>query len=80
MVAAAEEALARQRYVSPLDVLTGLGWVPADLPERQRERRCQSPASHASSKASTLLTSRGRRGHGGVSAKKSSSRAVTCAA
>jgi hypothetical protein len=50
---AAEQALTRQRYVSPLDVLTGMGcaagdpvleltyrthWMPADLPERQRER------------------------------------------
>lgn len=29
VVAAAGQALARQRFVSPLDVLTGLGWVPA---------------------------------------------------
>ncbi|MBU2669878.1 DUF2293 domain-containing protein [Actinoplanes bogorensis] len=28
VVNAAEQALARQRYVSPLDVLTGMGWVP----------------------------------------------------
>jgi hypothetical protein len=28
---AAEQALARQRYVSPLDVLTGMGWVPDGL-------------------------------------------------
>jgi len=28
VVSAAEQALTRQRYVSPLDVLTGMGWVP----------------------------------------------------
>jgi hypothetical protein len=28
VVNAAEQALTRQRYVSPLDVLTGMGWVP----------------------------------------------------
>src|SRR3954470_13438802 len=28
VVNAAEQALARQRYVSPLDVLTGMGWLP----------------------------------------------------
>ena len=28
VVAAAEQALERQRHVSPLDVLTGLGWLP----------------------------------------------------
>jgi hypothetical protein len=28
VVTAAEQALSRQRYVSPLDVLTGLGWLP----------------------------------------------------
>ncbi|SNY48071.1 DUF2293 domain-containing protein [Paractinoplanes atraurantiacus] len=28
VVTAAEQALQRQRYVSPLDVLTGLGWLP----------------------------------------------------
>ncbi|MBL7256240.1 DUF2293 domain-containing protein [Paractinoplanes lichenicola] len=28
VVAAAEEALKRQRYVSPLDVLAGMGWLP----------------------------------------------------
>src|SRR4051812_38219584 len=28
VVNAAEEALRRQRYVSPLDVLTGMGWLP----------------------------------------------------
>lgn len=31
MVTAAEQALARQKYVSPLDVLTGMGWVPPGL-------------------------------------------------
>jgi hypothetical protein len=28
VVTAADQALARQRYVCPLDVLTGIGWVP----------------------------------------------------
>lgn len=31
MVTAAEQALTRQRFVSPLDVLTGMGWLPAGL-------------------------------------------------
>ena len=31
VVAAAEQALTRQRYVSPLDVLTGMGWLPLGL-------------------------------------------------
>jgi hypothetical protein len=39
VVAAAEQALARQRYVSPLDVLTGLGWVPPGLVTDWRQGR-----------------------------------------
>lgn len=39
VVTAAEQALARQRYVSPLDVLTGLGWVPAGLVPDWRQGR-----------------------------------------
>lgn len=39
VVAAAEEALTRQRYVSPLDVLTGLGWVPPGLVTDWRQGR-----------------------------------------
>lgn len=39
VVAAAEQALTRQRYVSPLDVLTGLGWVPAGLVTDWRQGR-----------------------------------------
>lgn len=31
MVTAAEQALTRQRYVSPIDVLAGMGWVPLGL-------------------------------------------------
>jgi hypothetical protein len=31
VVTAAEQALSRQRYVSPLDVLTGMGWLPPGL-------------------------------------------------
>jgi hypothetical protein len=31
VVTAAEQALTRQHYVSPLDVLTGMGWVPLGL-------------------------------------------------
>jgi hypothetical protein len=31
VVTAAEQALQRQRHVSPLDVLTGIGWVPPGL-------------------------------------------------
>jgi hypothetical protein len=36
---AAEQALTRQRYVSPLDVLTGLGWVPLGLVTDWRQGR-----------------------------------------
>ena len=39
MVAAAEQVLARQRYVSPLDVLTGMGWVPLGLVTDWRQGR-----------------------------------------
>jgi hypothetical protein len=31
VVTAAEEVLTRQRYVSPIDVLTGIGWLPSGL-------------------------------------------------
>lgn len=36
---AAEQALTRQRYVSPLDVLTGMGWVPLGLVMDWRQGR-----------------------------------------
>jgi len=36
---AAEQALTRQRYVSPLDVLTGMGWVPLGLVTDWRQGR-----------------------------------------
>lgn len=36
---AAEQALARQSYVSPLDVLTGMGWVPLGLVTDWRQGR-----------------------------------------
>src|SRR5688500_663328 len=39
VVSAAEQALARQRYVSPLDVLTGMGWVPLGLVVDWRQGR-----------------------------------------
>ncbi|BCJ44619.1 hypothetical protein GCM10010168_14320 [Actinoplanes ianthinogenes] len=39
VVAAAEGALERQKYVSPLDVLTGIGWVPAGLVTDWRQGR-----------------------------------------
>jgi hypothetical protein len=39
VVAAAEEALTSRRYVSPLDVLTGMGWVPAGLVVDWRQGR-----------------------------------------
>lgn len=39
VVAAAEQALTRQRYVSPLDVLTGIGWVPLGLVTDWRQGR-----------------------------------------
>jgi hypothetical protein len=39
VVAAAEQALERQRYVSPLDVLTGMGWVPPGLVTDWRQGR-----------------------------------------
>ena len=39
VVTAAEEALTRQRFVSPLDVLIGMGWVPAGLVTDWRQGR-----------------------------------------
>jgi hypothetical protein len=39
VMTAAEQALTRQRYVSPLDVLTGLGWVPPGLVTDWRQGR-----------------------------------------
>ncbi|WP_430789551.1 DUF2293 domain-containing protein [Actinoplanes sp. G11-F43] len=39
VVDAAGQALARQRYVSPLDVLTGIGWVPPGLVTDWRQGR-----------------------------------------
>ncbi|MEW2383027.1 hypothetical protein AB0873_13215 [Micromonospora sp. NPDC047707] len=39
VVSAAEQALRRQRYVSPLDVLTGMGWVPLGLVTDWRQGR-----------------------------------------
>jgi hypothetical protein len=39
VVTAAEQALTRQRYVSPLDVLTGMGWVPLGLVVDWRQGR-----------------------------------------
>jgi hypothetical protein len=39
VVTAAELALTRQRYVSPLDVLTGMGWVPLGLVTDWRQGR-----------------------------------------
>jgi hypothetical protein len=39
VVAAAEQALTRRRYVSPLDLLTGLGWVPLGLVTDWRQGR-----------------------------------------
>jgi hypothetical protein len=39
VVTAAEQALSRQRHVSPLDVLTGIGWVPPGLVTDWRQGR-----------------------------------------
>jgi hypothetical protein len=39
VVTAAEQALRRQRHVSPLDVLTGIGWVPPGLVTDWRQGR-----------------------------------------
>jgi len=39
VITAAEQALTRQRYVSPLDVLTGMGWVPPGLVTDWRQGR-----------------------------------------
>jgi hypothetical protein len=39
VMTAAEQALGRQRYVSPLDVLTGMGWVPLGLVTDWRQGR-----------------------------------------
>ncbi|WP_432830085.1 DUF2293 domain-containing protein [Dactylosporangium sp. CA-092794] len=41
VVTAAEQALARQSFVSPLDVLTGMGWVPLGLVVDWRNGRAQ---------------------------------------
>lgn len=47
VVAAAEEALTRRRYVSPLDVLTALGWVPPGLVSDWRQGRAPHLAAVA---------------------------------
>ncbi|WP_433828947.1 hypothetical protein ACQP2E_06500 [Actinoplanes sp. CA-015351] len=39
VVTAAEQALKRRHHVSPLDVLTGLGWVPLGLITDWRQGR-----------------------------------------
>jgi hypothetical protein len=39
VMTAAEQALTRQRYASPLDVLTGMGWVPLGLVTDWRQGR-----------------------------------------
>jgi hypothetical protein len=39
VMTAAEQALTRQRYVCPLDVLTGMGWVPLGLVTDWRQGR-----------------------------------------
>ncbi|MEV0128046.1 DUF2293 domain-containing protein [Dactylosporangium sp. NPDC050688] len=39
VVAAAEQSLTKQRHVSPLDVLTGIGWVPLGLVTDWRQGR-----------------------------------------
>ncbi|MEU4623188.1 DUF2293 domain-containing protein [Actinoplanes sp. NPDC023801] len=39
VMTAAEQALSRQRHVSPLDVLTGLGWIPAGRVTDWRQAR-----------------------------------------
>jgi hypothetical protein len=39
VVAAAEDALARQQYVAPVDVLAGIGWVPFSLIDSWRQGR-----------------------------------------
>jgi hypothetical protein len=36
---AAADALARQKYVAPIDVLTGIGWLPHTFVERWRQGR-----------------------------------------
>jgi hypothetical protein len=39
VAAAAEAALARQKYVAPLDVLTGIGWLPQTMVDSWRQGR-----------------------------------------
>ncbi|MQA87189.1 MAG: DUF2293 domain-containing protein [Streptosporangiales bacterium] len=39
VVAAAEAALSRQKYVAPLDVLIGIGWLPSTLVDGWRQGR-----------------------------------------
>jgi hypothetical protein len=36
---AAEVALDRQRFVAPVDVLTGLGWLPVSMVDQWRQGR-----------------------------------------
>ncbi len=39
VIVAAEAALTRQRFVAPLDVLTGIGWLPITVVDRWRQGR-----------------------------------------
>jgi hypothetical protein len=59
VVTAAEQSLTRQRYVSPLDVLTEMGWVPLGLVTDWRQGR--APHLEAISAVSAGRLNWGRR-------------------
>jgi hypothetical protein len=48
VVAAAETALGRQKYVAPLDVLIGIGWLPQTVVQAWRRGRIASLDEHLS--------------------------------
>jgi hypothetical protein len=54
VMTAAEQALTRQRYVSPLDVLVGMGWVPPGMVTDWRQGRAPHLAAVAAVSADRL--------------------------
>src|SRR3954452_7873822 len=55
VVTAAEQALTSRHYVSPLDVLTGIGWVPAGLVTDWRQGRAAPLEAVAAVSADRLV-------------------------
>src|SRR5690349_4421173 len=55
VVTAAEQALTSRHYVSPLDVLTGIGWVPAGLVTDWRQGRAPHLEAVAAVSADRLV-------------------------